>query len=89
MAFFANLTGHDWQILAGTVLYLSAAKSAAGHAETAAGAIGLVSTFSAHTTLVTAPILHLADLNPLVSSIMASASKETSLIMALPRQVRS
>ena len=74
--------------LAGTVLHLSAAKSVAGHAETAAGAIGLVSTFSAHTTSATAPVLHLADFNPLVASIITSASKETSLIMALPRQVR-
>ena len=74
--------------LAGRVLHLGAAKSAMGHAETAAGAIGMIRAASDHAKMLREPILHLGTLNSYVSSILESASKDCSLQMAIPRQVQ-
>jgi len=75
--------------LAGRVLHLGAAKSATGHAETAAGAIGMIRAASEHAKMLQEPILHLGTFNPYVSSILESARKEGSLRMAIPRQVQT
>ena len=77
-----------WALLfAGSVLHLGAAKSATGHAETAAGAIGMIRVAKEHASSFQEPILHLAALNPHVASIMESARKDGSLHAAIPRQV--
>ncbi len=72
---------------AGAVMHLGAAKSASGHAETASGTIGMIRAACEHASHAKEPMLHLASLNPYVSSIMDSAVEEGSLVAAIPRQV--
>ena len=74
-------------LFAGTVLHLGAAKSATGHAETAAGAIGMIRAAEEHASVFQQPILHLAAPNPHAISILDSARKEGSLLAVIPRQV--
>lgn len=54
-------------------LMLAAAKSLAGHAEPAAGAVGLISMVAALVSSQRQPVLHLRTLNPLVSSALNAA----------------
>ena len=72
---------------AGIILHLGAAKSASGHAETAAGALGMIRAAFEHANFAREPMLHLATLNPYISSVMESAVKEGNLLAAIPRQV--
>ncbi|BDA51455.1 probable oleandomycin polyketide synthase, modules 5 and 6 [Coccomyxa sp. Obi] len=70
----------------GGKLQLAAAKSRVGHAETAAGAIGISSSIVALTGGSLPPISHLRDLNPYVRNIMDAAAQE-NLTPCIPRQV--
>ena len=74
---------------AGIIMHFGAAKSASGHAETAAGAIGMTRAACEHADFAREPMLHLATFNPYVSSVMESAVKEGNLVAAIPRQVYS
>lgn len=55
-------------------LLLASAKSLAGHAEPAAGTVGLISLVAALASCQRQPVLHLRMLNPLVASALGAAS---------------
>lgn len=54
---------------------LGAAKSRYGHAETGAGAVGLLALVKAHEAHLHAPLLHLREMNAYVSSIFEASAK--------------
>ena len=56
----------------GQPILLSAAKSVMGHAEPAAGAVGLLSLLSSLASFQQQPTLHLRILNPLMASAMGA-----------------
>lgn len=72
---------------AGTIMHLGAAKSASGHAETAAGAMGMIRAACELASHAREPMLHLTTFNPYVTSVMESAVTEGKLVAAIPRQV--
>ena len=74
-------------IATGVRVSLTAAKSRVGHAETAAGAIGIVHAVHSLSSCVVAPMLHLAAFNPYVSGILEAAGREGSSTACIPRQV--
>jgi len=68
-------------------LFLSAAKSIIGHAEPAAGAVGLLSLISTLASHQRQPILHLRTLNPLVASAMGAVSGASRFGVAIARGI--
>lgn len=68
-------------------LRLSAAKSRAGHAETAAGAIGIGAALLSIEAQPQPPIAHLRHFNPYVLSILETAAKGPGVLPCIPRQV--
>ena len=60
---------------AGCNIALGAAKSRFGHAETGAGAVGLLETVEACQRRMRAPLLHLREMNSYVSSILDASAK--------------
>ena len=68
-------------------LSLTAAKSRMGHAETAAGALGIACAVRSLSSADRAPVPHLASFNPYVRSILDAAAKEGTAA-CIPRQVR-
>lgn len=68
-------------------MHLGAAKSASGHAETAAGAMGMIRAACELASHAREPMLHLTTFNPYVTSVMESAVTEGKLVAAIPRQV--
>jgi hypothetical protein len=77
--------GAAFAVAAAGMLSLSAAKSRLGHAETAAGAIGITHAVQCLGSAARQPMLHLAAFNPYVSSILAAEGAPRACI---PRQVR-
>ena len=72
---------------AGARLCLAAAKSRVGHAETAAGAVGLTRTLEALGAAALAPVQHLADVNALVCGTLDAVAKESAISTSIARQV--
>ena len=72
----------------GARISFTAAKSRGGHAETAAGAVGIMHAVHSLGSSAKATILHLAAFNHHVSSILAAACREESLAACIPRQAR-
>lgn len=62
---------------AGQRMALGAAKSRYGHAETGAGAVGLISALQCQQQQEQTPVLHLRNLNAYVTGIMQSATKSS------------
>ena len=73
---------------AGACQSLAAAKSRVGHAETAAGAVGLSRTLEVLEAAAQAPVHHLADFNAYVGSTLDAAAKESVIKTSIVRQVR-
>lgn len=61
---------------AGGNLSYGAAKSRYGHAETGAGAVGLLAAISMQENQLQAPILHLRNINTYVSGIFETSANE-------------
>ena len=67
---------------------LAAAKSTFGHAETGAGAVGLLEAVKVRQAFIQAPMLHLREMNPYVSGIF-EASTKSEKGAALLRRLRA
>ena len=68
-------------------LNLTSAKSTLGHAEPAAGGVGLLNLFLSLRSMEADPLLHLRTLNPYISSTISNAtSRKIGNIPSVPRQ---
>lgn len=72
---------------AGTPLALITSKSTLGHAEPAAGVVGVLHTMKALQQEVLPPLVHLRTINPFVAGALAPAHNSSSGSFHLPRQL--
>jgi acyl transferase domain-containing protein len=68
------------------LLALSSSKSWYGHAEPGAGMVGIAHSLLAQQQQVQLPIMHLRAVNPMVASMLASATGATQQSLHMPRQ---